>query len=197
MIILRRSLRPYFALVLLFSLAATYVATAQENGNGQKTRQILESILKSAPGGIGVVENRVIVQVNDYILNLTGYSREELIGKNARILYPNQQEFDFVGREKYRQIAEKGTGSVETIWQHKDGTLRHVILSSTPLNPADLSKGVTFTVLDITARKKAELELLNRDRFQQSLLSAIPVAVFFKDSEGRYLGCNQAFTDIM
>ncbi|MFZ5949067.1 MAG: PAS domain S-box protein [Candidatus Rifleibacteriota bacterium] len=197
MIISRENLGLFLSLVPLFSFAAISRVTGNENGDEQKTRQMLESILKSAPGGIGVVENRVIVQVNDYILNLTGYSREELVGKSARILYPNQEEFDFVGREKYRQIAEKGTGSVETVWQRKDGTLRHVILSSTPLNQADMSKGVTFTVLAITARKKAELELLNRESFQKSLLSAIPVAVFFKDSEGRYLGCNQAFTEIM
>jgi len=34
--------------------------------------------------------------------------------------------------------------------------LIHVLLSSTPIDPDDLSSGVTFTALDITARKLAE-----------------------------------------
>src|SRR3546814_17116631 len=29
--------------------------------------------------------------------------------------------------------------------------------------------------------------------FQQALLDAIPIPVFFKDLDGRYLGCNKAF----
>ncbi|HRZ89246.1 MAG TPA: PAS domain S-box protein, partial [Spirochaetia bacterium] len=82
-----------------------------------EAERMLSSILRSAPGGIGVVVDRVIVQVNDYIVQLTGYSREELLGKSARIFYPADEDYEFVGREKYRQIAERGTGTVETRWR--------------------------------------------------------------------------------
>lgn len=157
----------------------------------ERTRKMLESILKSAPSGIGVVENRVIVQVNDYILDLTGYTREELIGKNARILYPNQRESEYVGREKYRQISEKGTGSVETRWLRKDGTIRHVILSSTPLNPADLSEGVTFTVLDITDRKRAE------ERFARAFASSPAALVISEITTGRFIDVNDRWLEML
>ena len=50
---------------------------------------------------------------------------------------------------------------------------------------------------DISERKRAEDALLDRSRFISSLLRAIPVAVFFKDKEGKYTGCNDAFTEIM
>jgi PAS domain S-box-containing protein len=130
-----------------------------------RTQRMLSAILETAPTGIGVVEDRVFVQVNDYILKLTGYTRQELLGQSARMLYPTQEESDYVGREKYRQIAEKGTGTVEVRWLHKDGTIRHVMLSSTPLNPEALEEGVTFTVLDITDRKAAEAALASRTRW--------------------------------
>ncbi|MBM9536083.1 ABC transporter substrate binding protein [Desulfobulbus alkaliphilus] len=136
-----------------------------------RSEQILASIHKSAPTGIGMVQHRVLTQVNDYILDLTGYEREELLGQNARILYPTQADYDFVGEEKYHQISAHGTGSVETRWQHKDGSIRHVILSSTPLDPNDLSQGVTFTVLDITARKLAEANLAIRTRWFMVILA--------------------------
>ena len=48
---------------------------------------------------------------------MVGYAASELIGQSARILYPSDEDFEFVGREKYRQIAERGTGSVETRFQ--------------------------------------------------------------------------------
>jgi PAS domain S-box-containing protein len=122
----------------------------------RESEATLKSIVRVAPIGIGLVANRILKQVNDRLCNMLGYSREELIGETARILYPSQEEFEWVGKEKYLLIQECGTGTVETHWQHKDGRLVDILLSSTPLDPSDLSVGVTFTALDITERKRAE-----------------------------------------
>jgi PAS domain S-box-containing protein len=87
---------------------------------------------------------------------MLGYERDEMLGQSARMIYPSDEEFHYVGREKYRQIAEQGIGTVETRFRCKDGSIIDVLLSSAPIEPGDLSAGVTFTVLDITDRKKAE-----------------------------------------
>ncbi len=121
----------------------------------QESEARLRSIFKAAPVGIGLVSNRLLLQVNDRICEMTGYGRAELVGKSARILYPTDEDFEFVGTEKYAQIRARGTGSVETKWQRKDGTIIDVLLSSTPLDPEDHAKGVTFTALDITDQKRA------------------------------------------
>ena len=153
--------------------------------------QLLATILQTAPTGIGMVEARVISSVNDYVLELTGYSREELIGQSARMLYPTQEDFDYVGREKYRQISEKGTGSVETRWLHKDGAILDVILSSTPLDPEDLSAGVTFTVLDITQRKQSE------ERFAKAFHSS-PAPLVISDIEtGLFIDVNERWNEML
>ncbi|MCP4022555.1 MAG: PAS domain S-box protein, partial [Desulfobacteraceae bacterium] len=55
----------------------------------QKRQDILESILKVAPAGIGMVRNRTIFQANDQLCEMTGYRQKELVGENARILYPS------------------------------------------------------------------------------------------------------------
>ncbi len=118
----------------------------------------LMSIFSAAPIGIGVVKNRIFADVNEQVCNLVGYSKKELLGKSARMLYPSKADYEYVGKEKYRQIAEKGTGTVETRFKRKNGEIRDVLLSSTPFDVHDLSLGVTFTVLDITERKKSESE---------------------------------------
>lgn len=46
---------------------------------------------------------------------------------------------------------------------------------------------------DVTARKKAEIELKNQTKLLQTILNTIPAPIFFKDAKGVYLGCNQAF----
>jgi PAS domain S-box-containing protein len=132
----------------------------------------LSSIFRAAPVGIGMVVGRVLQEVNDTLCEMTGYTRSELIGQNARMLYPTQEEYDEVGRKKYLQIEEYGVGSVETRWQRKDGSMLSVLLSSTPLDIANLEQGVTFTALDITARKEAEEQIL---RNQARLYSIVKI----------------------
>ena len=134
----------------------------------KENEEKLQSIFSTAPVGIGLVLNRVFMEVNDTFCKMTGYSRKELIGKSSAMVYPTQEEFEFVGLEKNRQIAEKGTGSVETRLKCKDGRILNIISGSTPLDECDLSKGLTFTVLDITERKLAEEALLkHRDHLEE------------------------------
>ncbi|MEJ2657117.1 MAG: PAS domain S-box protein, partial [Desulfobacterales bacterium] len=116
----------------------------------------LRSILRAVPIGIGVVCNRVIKEANARLCDILGYSSKEILGNSARMLYPTDEDFEYVGREKYSQIHKKGIGSVETRMRRKDGSVMDVLLSSAPIDPNDLSIGVTFTVLDVTARKRSE-----------------------------------------
>ena len=127
----------------------------------RKTQESLQSIFRAAPAGIGLVANRVFLQVNDRFCDMVDYAREELIGQNARMLYLTDEAYEYVGREKYNQIKTQETGTVETVWQRKDGLVIDILLSSTPLNPGRLSDGVTFTALNITKRKQSERELAN------------------------------------
>ena len=98
----------------------------------------LASIFRVAPVGIGLVSDRVIVRVNDRISEMTGYSYDDLVGQSARILYPTDEDSDFVGKVKYDMIRKQGAGTVETRWLRKDGVIRDILLSSTPVNPSDI-----------------------------------------------------------
>jgi PAS domain S-box-containing protein len=128
----------------------------------KESEATLRSIFLAAPTGIGMVCDRVIKQANERLLEMLGYSHKELLEKSARILYLSDEDYEYVGREKYAQIQKKGTGTVETRWQKKNGEVIDVLLSSTPIDPGDLSVGVTFTALDITSRKQAEEALQKR-----------------------------------
>lgn len=125
----------------------------------QDSENRLNSVIAAAPVGIGVVRRRVFQSVNTLICIVTGYSEQELLGQNSRMLYPTQEDYESVGAEKYRQIDKFGIGTVETRWVRKDGRIIDVLLSSVPLDASDLDRGVTFTVLDITDRKAAETAL--------------------------------------
>ena len=151
----------------------------------------LRSIFRAAPTGIGLVYNRVFEEVNERLCRMLGYQADELLGRNARMLYPSDAEYDWVGREKYRQIEQFGTGTVETRWRRKDGTEIEVLLSSTPLDPTDLSLGVTFTALDITDRIRALEELKRLRSLLTSIIDSMPSVLVAVDRDGRVTAWNR------
>jgi len=118
------------------------------------------------------------MEVNNRLCSMLGYSREELLHQSSRMLYPCDEEYAFVGREKYRQIRDTGTGTVETRFRRKDGSIIEVLLSSSPLDSADLSRGITFTVLDISRRKQVEHDLQYSEERLRMLFGHIRDGVF-------------------
>ncbi len=148
------------------------------------------SVVRAAPIGIGVVVDRVFSQVNDKICDMVGFSRDELLGRSARLLYPSEEEYAFVGREKYRQMLEHGTGMVETRFQRKDGRVIDVLLSSAPLAEDSLVQGVTFTALDITGRKRHEEALRQSEIKFRNIFNTSNDAIFIHDMTGHFLEVN-------
>lgn len=157
----------------------------------------LKSIFRAAPVGIGLVCNRIILEANSMLCQITGYCLDEIIGQNSRLLYPSDEDYNYVGREKYRQIAAKGTGTVETRWQRKNGTIINVLLSSTPLDSCNLDKGVTFTALDITEWKRTEAALRQSEAKYRALHESLRDAFCSVDLSGRILECNQVYQEML
>lgn len=127
-----------------------------------KTQELLKqreatmsAVFRAAPTGIGVVVDRVFTQVNKKLCLMVGYTEKELLGKSSILIYPSLEEYERVGKEKYKQIDESGTGTIETLWKKKSGEIINILLSSSPIDQEDYSGGVTFTALDITSQKIA------------------------------------------
>ena len=132
----------------------------------KESEATLRSIFRAAPVGIGMVKRRQLLWINEKMQEICGYTEAELINQSARMLYPSDDEFELVGKEKYHQIEQHGTGTVETRWQRKDGQIIEVLLSSAPIDSNDLDKGVTFSVLDISTRIKLEQQLRQSEKMQ-------------------------------
>jgi two-component system cell cycle sensor histidine kinase/response regulator CckA len=143
----------------------------------KRSEATLKSIFRVAPVGIGLVSDRIFQWTNDTLHRMVGYSADELRGKSARMLYPSDEEYERGGREKHAEIGAQGTGAIETCFQCKDGSVIDILLSSTPLDPTDLSAGVTFTALDITEHKRADEEIRRRAAHQEALGAIVAAAI--------------------
>lgn len=156
----------------------------------------MQSIFRAAPTGIGVVYDRVIKEVNETFCQMLSYAKDELIGQRAEFVYSSVDEYERVGKEKYEQIKESGTGTVETVLKRKDGKQIDVLLSSTPIDQNDLNVGVTFTALDITERKKTERSLRDSHERFLTVLDSIDASIHVSDMENyEILFMNQNMID--
>ncbi|MBD3317689.1 MAG: PAS domain S-box protein, partial [Chitinivibrionales bacterium] len=133
---------------------------------GDMNEATLKSIFRATPTGIAMVKDWVLCEVNERICTMTGYRRDELVGRSVRILYSSQEDHDYVDRETCAQIRKRGTGMIETRWTLKNGEMIDVLLCSAPIDPNDPAGNITLTVLDITERKRMELRLRQRDRMR-------------------------------
>ena len=157
-----------------------------------RSQATVQSVFRAAPTGIGMVCERLFVQVNDRICAMTGYDRSELLGNDIRMLYPTDEDRDRAGRELFEHVRRTGAGTAESHWKRKDGVVIDVLLNVTPLDPADMSAGVTFTSLDITERKRAERSLQESRDFLQRVIDNVPDAVMVLDQDYRVLMANEA-----
>ncbi len=126
-----------------------FISLALDITELKEKEDIIKSIFKASPAGIGLVKDRVIQWTNQRLRDMIGYTEEELLNQSARIFYPSEEEFSRVGDVKYQRLYKDGVGYIKTIWQKKDGELIDILLSSAYVDDSDHSKGVTFTATDI------------------------------------------------
>ena len=169
----------------------------QEEKTLGESKAFLKSVLSALPIGVGVVCDRVIKEANERFCEILGYSFEEIIGKNARMLYLSDEDFEYVGHEKYSQIHKKGVGAVETRFRRKDGNTVDVLLSSAPIDPMNLSLGVTFTMLDLTDHKQSEKKLRKSEQKYRLLVESTSDWVWTCDEDGRHTFSNSAIKKML
>ncbi len=124
----------------------------------QERESKIKTILQTAPTGIGVISNRVFREVNERFCRMVGYSEDELIGADFRMVFPSAEEYRRILRMQ-REHQQQDAGAVESRLKRKDGTLIDILVSWSPLNPHDSSAGMVFNTLDISRLKKLEEHL--------------------------------------
>jgi len=135
--------------------------------NGQElTHQEMKTMLESSPAGIGIVKNRILGWSNDIFYSMLGYEPNSLKGKDTRILYADQKEYDRVGVSLYSKVDKYGMGIVETKLVRKDGRLLDFRIRASKLNNKDPSKGIIVVITDISELKLLQVQLQQAQKME-------------------------------
>ena len=102
--------------------------------------------------------NGTILRVNDGFTRITGYSRQEVIGENPRVLKSMKHSEDFY-KEMWRQLHANGKWSDEIYNMRKNGEIYLENLSITAIkNEKDITTHYIAQFLDISDLKNAQEE---------------------------------------
>ncbi|MDB6028936.1 MAG: hypothetical protein JWM68_5159 [Verrucomicrobiales bacterium] len=141
-------------------------------------------------GGI-LLEDKsgTILEVNKAICTLFGYSREELLGKNIRMLVPLHRHHEIEGHIAEILAGKTLQHEVENV--AKDGSLRRIEVRETAILLSDGTQGILIAAEDMTERRKAENQL----RILGHAMATTNELISITDTNDRFVYVNRASLD--
>jgi PAS domain S-box-containing protein len=151
------------------------------------------SFAEQAITGINIIQDGVFKYVNPKFAQMFGYTVEECLNSMPFQNLVYAEDLPTVEEHVGRRLSGEAESTYYTFrGLKKNGQIFHVeIYGSTIVYKG--KPAATGTILDITERIRAEEAIRQQVNFQQTLIDTIPSPIFYKDTEGRYLGCNSSF----
>jgi diguanylate cyclase (GGDEF)-like protein/PAS domain S-box-containing protein len=170
----------------------------------QRTSELNEAVkhlnlqaaaLKAAANAIVITDFQgTIIWVNHAFSTMTGYSEEEVLGKNPRMLKSGEQPEGYYA-ELWSTISSGKLWKGEIVNRRKDGTTYTEEMTITPVTQ-DLGSATDTHFIaikqDITERRQAERALRVSEKRYRLLFERNLAVVFRTTLEGRFLECNHA-----
>ncbi|MBN2894832.1 MAG: PAS domain S-box protein [Campylobacterales bacterium] len=152
-----------------------------------KEREFETLFDRAQVGLMYITGDRKLIRANPRFAEMLGYgSPEEMVGLSMRALHLSEENFIAFGTLYFDALIQGAKLNIEYTIRKKDGTPLWVSISGKALSddiPADLSKGVLWSIEDISQRKRFETELKRSNERWKAALSANEDGVWEWDLE--------------
>jgi PAS domain S-box-containing protein len=148
-----------------------------------------------AAGLLVVNGERIIAELSVGLSEMLGYLPGELIGQHVSVIHVDQQHSEEFGTRYWSTTSSERVVSVEWPLRRKDGATIWCEVSGSAISPGNLSKGVVWSIWNVTARKEAEQALRESELRYKALHNASFGGITIHD-KGIILDCNQGLSTI-
>ena len=134
-----------------------------------------------------------ILYANDRFCEINGYPREALLGQNHRIIKSAHHPPELY-RDMWQTISEGRVWRGEVCNRTRQGDTYWVNATIVPLlGPQGVPERYIAIRTDISDRKRIEAQLSEQLHLVEELIETVPLPIYIKNAEGRYVRVNRAF----
>ncbi|WP_319522971.1 PAS domain S-box protein [uncultured Desulfosarcina sp.] len=177
------------------ALATDITARREAEARIQESEKRYRTVFENTGTGTVLSEaDTTLSMVNREFARMVGYDRSEIEGKMSwtQLIAPEDVE----QMKAYHYARRKDPLNTPTQYECHLVTRKGGVIPT--LLRVRLIPGTRASIgsfLDISDRKRAEDAMVDANRMLRLVLDTIPVRVFWKDTELRYLGCNRPFAE--
>jgi PAS domain S-box-containing protein len=177
--------------------ACGFARDITERRNFESRLRLQAAALEAAHNAIVITDREgKILWVNPGFATLTGYTLEEAIGQNPRILKSGKQPLVFY-KDLWDTVLAGNVWHGELTNRRKDGTLYEEEMTITPVrNEAVAITHFIAIKQDVTERKRAEKALRESEQFSREVIASAQEGVVVYDREFRYQVWNRFMEEL-
>ncbi|MCP3446908.1 MULTISPECIES: EAL domain-containing protein [unclassified Bradyrhizobium] len=166
------------------------------------TKQFLETVLDNVPACVAAknIEDGRYIFANSAYERFWGFSRDEVVGKNARELFGPKSAASIEATDRAALLAPEGQYRNEFEVEVERDQARRMVASIRIVVRNESNKPEFLLVVfeDITDRQSLSVELENTKKFLELVVDNIPVALIVEQvKDGRYLLANRSAETIL
>jgi len=168
---------------------------AQEHDRTADALRLKDEIVQLSPIGVAVIDHEgVFRSVNPSYCLIYGYRQDELLGRTFTMVFPPAQRERVMAL--HRDYLDRG-GDMDGEWEvlRRDGAALNVILRSVKVPGGEGRLHRLVYVVDITDRRRMEMELQASQRFTRSVLDGLSAHVCVIDATGVIVTVNRSWLD--
>jgi len=156
----------------------------------KKSEEKFRSYIENAPDGIFLADEMGhYLLVNNAFSRVTGFAKEELLGKNFMdMIFPDDIT---IGREFMETLLKNGESSGEIRFITKSGAIRFWMVKSVKLR----EKRFLYFTSDITERRMAEDCLRESEQIARALMNIPDESICLLDNKFNIIDLNETFAE--
>ncbi|MCX6697798.1 MAG: PAS domain S-box protein [Methanoregula sp.] len=158
------------------------------DGALKRSEENYRHLIEHSYEAIGVAQDGVLKLVNHRVVELTGYSEQELLSMSFLVFIHPDDRAMVMERYQKRMKSEESPSRYACRLSPKDGSIRWVEISVAAIDWDGRPATLNF-VTDITERKQAEDALAKSEERNRSIVEALPGLIFHFSADGRFIDC--------